>query len=217
MSGPHEFGYFWSHVFGFDRSRTHNLSEAERAAVEIEFLAASLRGLLAESAYGFVFKNLTCGFQAGLLKRVHPNSVFVHVTRDLLATAASILHWRKTVHGDYRHWLSLKPSVYPLSEYAGDAVAQVIAQITATEAELAAAFAQAGIRPVTFRYEEFCRDPSLHLDRLCKALAETGAAIERRDCDLPQLESAAPAALPDDLMSRLRTLCAASAATGACS
>src|SRR4029077_12035871 len=83
LAGPHEFGYFWSKWFRLDETRTHHLDDDERATIDLEGLKRALHDeLLAMAPYGFLFKNMPCGFQARDLAAIHPKSLFIHIRRD---------------------------------------------------------------------------------------------------------------------------------------
>ena len=204
--GPHEFGYFWRLWLGLDRATTHHLSPAETERVDIEGLGRVLRDeVLGGFARATVFKNVICGFQAALLSRVHEPSLFIHVTRDLSATAASILAARQARHGDVRAWWSLKPSTFDEIRRLDHPVEQVVRQVRDCRAEFSAAFAAPGVRHIELAYESMCRSPREELERICAAVRPLGADLQPAG-EIEPLSASAGPQLPRDLHAALLRL-----------
>ena len=186
LAGPHEFGYFWEHYFRYRETRTHHLDEAELARVDLAGLQAALRNeVLANASNGFLFKNLTSGFQASTLARLHPRSLFVHIVRDTYSTAASILHWRNRLHGSFEPWFSLKPKAYPLGELKSDPAAQVVAQIRATHDELDDVLSRPGVNALIVDYADLCANPGGIVSRVAKSLHTLGSEMTPRHNRVP--------------------------------
>jgi hypothetical protein len=204
--GPHEFGYFWRFWLGLDSAATHHLSAAESERVDVAGLGRVLRDeLLGGFRRPTVFKNVICGFQAPLLSRVHPRSLFVHVTRDLTATAASILTARQARLGDVRSWWSLKPSTFDEIRRLEHPAEQVVRQVRDCRAEFSAAFAAPGVHHIELAYESMCRSPREELERLCAALRPLGADLQPA-AEIEPLSASAGPQLPPDLHDALLRL-----------
>ena len=158
-AGPHEFGYFWRHWLQLDSQPTHHLSDAAAQRVDRAGLRHALRDeILDRFGLPVVFKNVICGFHAPLLSEVHPQSWFVHITRDRRDTAASILKSRHQRYGSYDAWWSLKPSTFSAIAGIADPCEQVVRQIDDCRAEIAESLRQAGVRSKVIRYEALCAD-----------------------------------------------------------
>jgi hypothetical protein len=180
LVGPHEFGYFWRHWLDLDHAATHHLTAQEAARVDGEALGRVLRHeVLGGFSRPTVFKNVICGFQAQLLSRVHPPSLFLHVTRDPLATAGSILAARLARYGRYDTWWSLKPSTFDTIRRAATPVEQVAMQVRDCRAEFTAELSAPGVHAMTLSYEETCLAPEAQLERVCDAVRRLGGDVHR--------------------------------------
>lgn len=204
-AGPHEFGYFWRHWLQLDRSRTHHLSAEElqrldhaglKRALEIEILASFARPV--------AFKNVICGFHALFLSRLHPASLFIHITRDAYATAASILNTRKDRYGSYSTWWSLKPSTYPFGALADNPAGEVVRQVVDCRREIEEELARPGVRAHRIEYESLCQDPEGVLLSICHRIQECGISVDLISQDIPELITSPASALPEDLERKLR-------------
>lgn len=210
LAGPHEFGYFWSNWFKFDKARTHHLDDKERAAVNLDGLRKTLHNeLLALAPHGFLFKNMPCGFQARDLAEIHPSSLFVHVRRDIRYVAASILSWREKMHGNYATWFSLKPSTYPLAALQDDPVAQVIEQVRSIDRELVDVLRQSRGRVLSVAYEDVCANPDAFVAQVVRELRAFGSDLTPRHVEWPSFKAAEQVKLPDEINRRLSRLCVA--------
>jgi hypothetical protein len=203
LAGPHEFGYFWRHWFDLDRAATHHLTAQEAARVDGEALGRVLRHeVLGGFSRPTVFKNVICGFQAQLLSGVHPHSLFLHVTRDPLATAGSILTARLARYGSYNAWWSLKPSTFDTIRRSATPAEQVAMQVRDCRAEFTAELSAPGLHAMTLSYEETCRAPEAQLERVCDAIRRVGGDVQPLGPVEP-LELSSGPALPADLREAL--------------
>ena len=208
VAGPHEFGYFWNYWFRYDLAKSNHLDDEELSRVDLDSLQGTLRHeILSCSGGGFIFKNLSCGFQARALARLHPKSLFFHVMRDEYCTAASILSWRKRHHGSYQAWFSLKPSSYPLEHLVGDPPLQVLEQVRSTRRELDEIFLNPSIHSLTLSYERICRDPAGFVKLVCERLGSMDCEVTPRKIEIPEFRAGAAMALPDEYERRLREFC----------
>jgi hypothetical protein len=202
-AGPHEFGYFWRHWLKLDRASTHRLSANELASLDTAGLRHALRQeILAEFELPTVFKNVVCGFQAGWLSRVHRPSIFVHVTRSLAATVASILQSRLERYGSYDAWWSLKPSNYSTLAAIADSAAQVAGQVRACRREFDVELSTSGVTTLEVDYDTLCRQPGEVLRRVCECAAALGHAMSPIDVPAPFSPSQGPT-LPAELQARV--------------
>lgn len=203
LAGPHEFGYFWRYWFGLDRAATHHLMPHEVARVDAEALGRVLRQeILGGFGRPTVFKNVICGFQAQLLTRIHPRSLFIHVTRDPLATGASILAARRARYGSYDAWWSLKPATFDTIRHAATAAEQVAMQVQDCRVEFAAELGSPGVHAMTLSYEDTCLGPEAQLERICEAMCRLGGDV-RPLGPVERLEPSPGPALPADLREAL--------------
>lgn len=207
LTGPHEFGYFWTLWLALGSSRTHHLSQDELARVDREGLRRVLeKEILGAFSRPVVFKNPICGFQASFLTELHPNSLFIHIRRDPYASAASILSCRKERFGTYDAWWSLKPSTWPFDSLQGDRPAEVHRQVMDCRSELETEFSRPGVRSLTVEYQELCENTQEELARIGRAISAMCSSWRFGRISCPNLQVSKGVSLPEELERRLRAL-----------
>lgn len=179
--GPHEFGYFWREMFGLDRSATHNLSSREREDVDEQILSIRLQEIATEFARPVVFKNPICGFQASLIEKCYPRSLFVCTERDDDEVVRSIRSARTERFGSDEVWWSLKPSTFPEISELRPVDRQIRSQVRDCRAEFADEFARLATPAITVGYEDMRHDPLGVLHRLCDRLSSMGSEVPLTD------------------------------------
>jgi hypothetical protein len=167
VAGPHEFGYFWRHWLGLDRSATHKLDPEELARIDATGLKDALEvEILGSFGAPTVFKNVICGLQASFLSGLHPSSVFVMIHRDPVDAAQSILRARQARYGSESKWWSLKPSSYQEIVEIPDPIGQVARQVRDIHREMTAELRRPGVRALHVDYSRLCEDPAGTLRRI---------------------------------------------------
>jgi hypothetical protein len=148
-----------------------------------------LRGTVAavEDAFGQPFVNKSQGHAVRILalREVFPNAVFIHVRRDALAVAESILRGRRECFGHDAAWFSVKPSTYP--QLAGLAPhKQIAGQIAGVTADIERSLSIIGAEDTfAIDYERFCNAPRAVLDEFaCFYEHRTGRRLSHR-LDVP--------------------------------
>ncbi len=205
IHNPHEFGYFWRHWLRLDQAPTHHLSPQARAALDAEGLRRALEEeILAAFGRPVAFKNIICGFHAAFLSRLHPASLFVYITRETEAVAASILRVRKERLGSYRAWWSLKPATYPFDTPNDDPAAEVVMQIKEIRREMEAELAQPGVHSIHLSYAELCAAPRRAMERIAAALEALSYPVGLLPQPFLPLTPPLRNALPADLEARLQ-------------
>jgi hypothetical protein len=205
VSDVHEFGYFWRRWLRLDDASTHHVSPEMLASVDRVGLKQALECEILGSFQSVVeFKNIICGFQAEFLTQIHPASLFVNITRDPYAAAASILKVRMERYGSYDIWWSLKPAAYPFDVPSGDAAAETVMQVLECRREFAEELARPEVRSMSVTYEELCADPSRILNSICSHLNDMGYQIEPVTKDIPPMTTSGGTRLPAHLENRLR-------------
>lgn len=171
ISGPHEFGYFWRHWLALDGLETHKLEQFAIQALDLKGLQQVLeREILTEFASPVVFKNVICGFQAEVLTRAHPASLFVRIRRDTGDVVRSILKCRMERYGRYDAWWSLKPSTYPLLAKLDSPIQQVVGQVMDCTLEFEQELSKPGVHSLTVEYSDLVNNPNALLLNVCEAL-----------------------------------------------
>jgi hypothetical protein len=204
LNDVHEFGYFWRHWLRLDDAPTHHLSDEMLALVDRPGLKQALeREILGSFQRAVEVKNVICGFHAAFLTQLHPLSLFVNITRDPYAAAASILKVRMERYGSYHVWWSLKPSTYPFDVPSGDAASEVAMQVIECRREIAGELARPGVRSLDITYEELCADPLHVLNSICELLNNMGYAIQPLSSAIPPMTLSGGTPLPAHLETRL--------------
>lgn len=202
---PHEFGYFWRYWLKLDQAQTHHLPAEMLSTVDAAGLKHALEAeILAVFNRPVVFKNVICGFHAEFLTQLHPLSLFVYISRDFHATAASILKVRQERFGSYQTWWSLKPSTYPFAVPSGDPVAEVVMQVKECQREIEQELSRPGVHSMCVTYERLCADPRQVMNEICAQLAKMGCVVQPWLNDYALLTIAPKTILPAELAGRLR-------------
>ena len=189
VEGPHEFGYFWNHWMGFATTQSHNLSAEEIGRVDVEGLRSVLLGQLLSGVQGeaYLFKNLTCGFQATFLAGLVQPSLFILVERDLTDVAYSLLSARRSLWGNSAEWFSLKPSTYSILNSLPDPIQQVAHQVIDCSTELASELFQIQSQVIRVGYTEMCEDPRGVVTRVARYANSVGIPLTTRLHELPRV------------------------------
>ena len=151
-----------------------------------------------------LFKNVICGFHAAYLSSLHPRSLFIHISRGLYDTCASILRTRRERYGSYEAWWSLKPSTYPFDTASGDAAAEVVRQVIDCRTEIDEELSRPGVCGLRITYEMFCSSPTEVLGCIREAIAAMGTELPA--VQAPELRAASGPPLPRELEERLKAL-----------
>jgi LPS sulfotransferase NodH len=206
-AGPNEFGYFWRHWLRLDEAPSHALDTAHLARLDAAGLRRAIREeIIAAFGSAVMLKNVICGLQAEFLTRLHPASLFVHITRPLDAVVRSILAARRQRFGRYDAWWSVKPAGFPWPGLGRDPVADVLRQCRGARDGMAGALGADGVRTLELRYEELCRDPAGALQRLVAVAAELGKRVSILSPPPPALAPSPGPPLPGELEAHLRAL-----------
>jgi LPS sulfotransferase NodH len=179
-AGPHEFGYFWRHWLPLDAASSHHLPAAALATVDVAGLRHALEAeILGASGSAVVLKNVICGFHARFLSTVHPASLFIHIARDPLVTASSVLQARQTRYGTVDAWWSLKPAAIDEVRRPGHPGEEVARQVHFCREAIAAELSAPGVHRLEVTYEALCADPEPELQRIVAAIAAIGPGVAR--------------------------------------
>lgn len=169
---PHEFGYFWSSVLGYDEMRQRD------AAFEDQIDWARLRSILINMAEAFgrplVLKPFLLAWHIARLQAVMPKACFVWIRRDPLQTALSIVELRKKYAGSLETWVGLKPAEYA---WLKDEPywTQVAGQVCYIEKSIRSQIEAVGGRNVlTIDYEDFAENPKTVLRQIQELLGHNG-------------------------------------------
>ncbi|MEJ2216101.1 MAG: sulfotransferase [Gemmatimonadota bacterium] len=148
--------------------------------VRLRELKTLVRAL--ELLYGapFANKNNANSVRIGHLRTLFPEALFLHVTRDRLDTACSLLDARRRHGVGLGEWWSAAPPQFLHRRFRDD-VEQTMAQVLGVDAAIREALADAGDQRIECAYETFCGDPGDVVGAVTAAYAARGVKLRPRD------------------------------------
>lgn len=184
--GHHEFGYFWRHWFDFEE--THFLDHEAQAKVDINNLKKTLSAMENEWERPLFFKNTAAlPLQTAFLADILPTSIFIHIKRDPLAVASSLLKGRKKYMGDANRWFSIKPKEYT-SLKKKSIPEQIAGQVYYTQKEINRQIALVpDKRKINLEFTNLCQNADNEINQIGGFLKSVYPGIEERHVKLPIL------------------------------
>jgi len=178
-AAPHEFWYFWRRHL--PAAETHALPASHLARVDSPRLRAELAAWEDVHRRPLLLKAMILNWNLDWVARTLPRALVLHVRRDDLAAARSLLAARREFSGDERRWYSFRPPAWtrlrdldPLRQVAGQALHTRLD----VEAGLAAFPAD---RQLTLDYDALCADPAACHARVASLLEAHGVALPPYD------------------------------------
>lgn len=107
---PHEFGYFWSRMLGYEEMREPTREEIE--GVDWKRIRMVMTNMLKAAGEPIVFKAFVYAYYMEKALEFLPKTCFVRVIRDPVQNAYSIYKGRKEYLTNSETWLSTKPKEY---------------------------------------------------------------------------------------------------------
>jgi hypothetical protein len=185
LCGPAEGLKYWSYWLDYGLDERNPLRRAERDKHKRYVYLRRVLARLSRSDAPLISGYLGHALEPSRLQQEFPDSVYIHLRRDILSTAASLLWARRKAGGE---WLSVFPqeceSVLGLGEHA-----EVAAQVYWLNRRLEEGLK--GDNVIVLEYEALCEDPNREVERLVEF-------CERRGIHLSVKE-----ALPDSFMYKL--------------
>ncbi|WP_223123686.1 sulfotransferase [Pseudomonas fluorescens] len=170
---PNEFWYFWRRFLA-EPGRDVWSDEELKQSMDTQTLLSELSGIMEVFQKPFAAKGMLFNYNIPFLDSVFDKVLFVHIVRDEVANAESVLEARKRQLGDESRWYSFdipeKDQLMHLSP-SEQALGQVRAINQAVEAGLAKV---AEPRKMVVQYEDFCRSPVTYFEALMSKLGITG-------------------------------------------
>jgi len=172
---PHEFGYFWAQLLGYDEFRERE------ADFEQSIDWPRVRTVMTNIADAFgapvVFKSPLLGWHISAMLRLLPRTCFIRIRRDPIDNALSLVKFRRKFLGSETQWVSLKPREYE-SLVEQPYWRQVAGQVYYLDRRFTENLARAGDRNVLeVDYAELCGNPSGVLSRVRELLSHHGAEV----------------------------------------
>jgi len=155
---PNEFWYFWRRFFNY--GEIQQLDQDALAKVDASKFVSELAALEAAFDKPLVLKahiiNWNIPFVANLFDKV----LFLHINRQPVHNAQSLLESREKFFGTIDEWYSFKPPEFEQLKACGP-YEQVAGQVYFTNEGISKGLQQISRdRWMTVHYEEFCKDPA---------------------------------------------------------
>lgn len=155
---PHDFGYLWKSYFRF--GDTQDQLREEPSPERLRELVNDVRGMQAVFGRPFAMKALQLDWHVERLAALFPEAVLLHVHRDILDNAASLLEARREYFGDEGAWYSFRPPEYDRLKDLPP-WEQCVAQVACTERAVRKGLsALPGHRVLEVDYADLCTDPA---------------------------------------------------------
>ncbi len=183
LSGVCEAGSFFYRWF--PRETTSDLAEY-KSLEEMDSFRRTIAAFMDKSNAPMILKNTYNSLRIRKLADAFQGAVFVHVVRDPVDTALSLLRARRDRLGSEMEWFGLRPPDYStIKEYPPHE--QVIAQVLAIRRcinEDAKRYLR-DTQLFTVQYESLCQDPNSEANRFLTYMQQQGVALEQLN-ELPE-------------------------------
>lgn len=156
--GIHEFGYFWRHWLHKETFADVVRSRELESSMDWEGLRLTLANVQRELGRAYVGKNMLGAYHTTKLCDVLGPVLWVHVERDALDVAVSILDARRKHYDDLSAWWSYVPLEYDRLEGL-DHWHQIAGQVHYLERLYDKELGALGDRAVRTTYAQMCTDP----------------------------------------------------------
>jgi hypothetical protein len=155
---PNEFWYFWRRFFHY--GEIQQLSEDALESVDGAKFVAELAALEAVFDKPFILKALIINWNIPFIARLFDKVLFLHITRQPVHNAQSLLESREKYFGTIDEWYSFKPPEFVQLKNCGP-YEQVAGQVYATNEAISKGLDQINRdRWMKVSYEEFCQHPA---------------------------------------------------------
>ena len=178
LKSPHEFWYFWRQFHSFP---SVPISE-NRFAAEFDFQTFYKEINLLQSIFDkpFFIKGKIINPYISCFSQNDSRLLFIHLYRDLLATARSLLVAREKWNGNTEAWFSWKPREYDLIKNM-DVYHQVAGQVYFIEKEILSKKEGLGDNYIPVSYESFCQAPKKIYDQFVEKINQLDPSYKAPD------------------------------------
>jgi Sulfotransferase family len=194
LFAPNEFYYFWRRFFQY--GEIQHLSEHETRNVDANGFFSELASIESVFEKPLAMKGHLIGWNIPFFYSLFSNVIFVHVRRDPIYNAQSLLEAREKFYGDQGQWYSFKPVEYPMLKELTP-YQQVAGQVYFTNRAVGHGLsAIKKINGLSVSYEEFCKSPRKIYRNLRERLAQFGYDVSSRYMGPESFEPANEVRLP---------------------
>ena len=166
LSDIHEFGYFWRELLQKKGFNDITYCKEREESIDWDHVRSVLASMQRECGGPMVFKNIMGGYHMKRLRESLGKVFFVHIVRDEMDSALSILGARRKYNVDLKTWWSYQPLEYEALK-DGDPYEQIAGQVHCLRRfyrrEMEELPEEACLE---LSYEELCRTPKSTLERI---------------------------------------------------
>jgi hypothetical protein len=174
--GPNEFWYFWRQYFPYEEIQY--LNDHQLAAVDSKRFVSELAAIEAAFEKPLALKAMIINFNIPFVSSILNKALFIHVERDPLYNALSLLESRKKFFGTIQRWYSFKPLQYPALKEL-EPYTQVAGQVYFTNRNIDKGMRQLSEnRQLKISYEDFCKDPVGFFKAINQKFNEQGVDVD---------------------------------------
>ena len=175
---PNEFWYFWRRFFHFGEIQT--IDDDELRKVDARRFASELAAFEAAFDKPVLLKGMIINWIIPFVAHALKNVLFIHVTRDPLYNAQSLLESRLNYFGTIETWYSFKPPEYRTLKNCNPCT-QVAGQVFFTNEAISRGLASIDpARWMRVSYEDFCKNPEEVFSAIGEKFVRQGIVREWR-------------------------------------
>ena len=196
--GPWEGADWWYRFFPRD---PQYVSDSMLVEVDTDGLSHSLSVWTGRVKRSLLFKNTLASLRIRALYASAPFSVFIHIERNVVDNAHSLLEARIRQQGDLTSWLALEPPGWEAARQL-DPVSQVLFQIETTNCTIRRdleAMQVPGNQVLSISYEDLCRDTPKTVRRIVDFAERHGVRKRRSFRSPPSLSMRTEVTIPINL------------------
>ncbi|MGV6852785.1 MAG: sulfotransferase [bacterium] len=171
---PNEFWYFWRRFFKYEVPQYFNPKEISKDL--IDQFNIELNSLMKIFGKPIVMKGMHVQYNLDFINKTMDNVLFVHIERDLVQNINSLIKARLKYSGDINEWYSVIPTNYDSIKDL-DPYCQVAGQVINTNEVIGSALEKIDNK-VCIKYEQFCRNPLILLDKIESKIQKMGYKLE---------------------------------------
>jgi len=168
----HEFGYFWRYWLHIQSPRQAALVEQREKEIDWGNLSTVLSNIQQEFGKMVCMKNIFGAYHMPRITREMPRTLWIHIKRNPLDVAISILNARKKFYNDLNNWWSTVPIEYDQLKgmHYLDQIAGQVYHLERFYQRQAASLPPKNI--LKLDYEEVCHNPRICMNSLAIRLQD---------------------------------------------
>jgi hypothetical protein len=200
---PHEFGYFWRWLLGYED--LSDLGEEHAETIDWSRVGRVLINMTWAFQRPIVFKSFWLGMHIRQIQSLLPRTCFLRIRRDPLETALSLLRMREELLGSAGAWASMKPREYAWLRHESIPV-QLAGQVLYLERMLDGQVASVdGRNVVESSYEMLCEDPNRVIEQIGELLQRNESGVSRTSISTGAFKVSRPSrSAPQELVKAIR-------------